>query len=681
MTVGKALRWTGIGILILIVVVIVAGFFVLRSEKFHRYVIARAEQTLGESTGGRVGIGSYTFQWHPLTITIHNLVVHGTEPAGVRPLFSVDELDIGLKIVSMLHQKIDLKDIEVKHPVLNLVVNRAGKTNIPSPKTPTSNSKPVDVFDLGVNHAVLSGGEVYYLDRKTPLDADLLDLNTLIQFDPGKNMYAGSLAYRRGRLKYGTYNPVAHDFDSRFTATPSEFTLNPAILRLENSRLTLHATVTNYKQPDLNGNYDVFLHTADFRRMMKNPSLPVGEITIAGTMKYHDEPGKPALDLVEMTGALSSPDLLVETSSARTRVTHLHGSFVLANGNLNARGLAADLLGGHLDADVAVRNVASANNQIGSLRASIGNLSITDAEHAINTAAGPQVPVTGRLNGTAQAAWHGNMSKTLRARADMTMAGAINPPHTAPRAQTPLNGAVHLTYVAATQAITLTQTQLQTPATLIRVNGTVANHSNLQLQANTRDLHELETLALAFKAPTPTKPGTKPSPPPDIYGVASLNANVTGSMKRPKIAGQLNAQNLQVQDTRWKTLQANFSASPSGVQVQRGWLVSANQGTLQFNMSAALRDWKYEPANPITADVVATTMPIDQWPQMATLQYPVGGNLSANINIRGSQLNPVGNGNIRLASAHIDGIAVPRLTVDFRGNGNAVNTTTNAKIG
>jgi translocation and assembly module TamB len=680
MTAGKVLRWTGLAVLALIVVVIVAGFFILRSDKFHRYVIAKAEEKLGESTGGRVEIGSYTFQWHPLTITIHNLVVHGTEPPNVHPLFSVDELDIGLKIVSLLHQKIDLKDIEVKHPVVNLVVNRAGKTNIPNPKQPTSNSKPVNVFDLGVNHAVLSGGEIYYLDRKTPLDADLLDLNTLIQFDPHKSQYAGSLSYKRGRLKYGTYNPVAHDFDSRFTASPSEFTLSPAILRLENSRLTLHATVTNYKQPDLNVNYDLFLHTADFRRMMKSTSLPLGDISIAGTMKYHDQPGKPALDLVEMNGALNSSQLLVETSSARARIDHLHGSFVLANGDFNARGLAADLLGGHLDADLTVKNVASSANQVGSLRASIGNLSITDAEHAMRTAAGPQVPVTGRLNGTAEAAWHGNVSKTLRARADMTLAGNINPPHTAPGSQTPLNGAVHLTYVAATQAITFTQSQLQTPATLIRVNGTVANRSNLQVQANTRNLHELETLALAFKAPAPAKPGAPATPPPAIYGVASLNANVTGSTKRPNITGQLNAQNLQVQDTHWKTLQANFSAGPGGVQVQRGSLVSATQGSLQFALSAGLRDWKYEPKNPIMVDVVATRMPIEQLAQMANLQYPVSGNLSANINIRGSELNPVGTGNIRLASAHVDGVAVPRLTVDFRGNGNAVNTTTNASI-
>lgn len=680
MPMGKTFRWIGAGILILIVIIVVAGFFILRSDRFHRYVIAKAAEKIGESTGGRVEIASYTFQWRPLTITIHNLVVHGTEAENQRPLFAVDELDIGLKIVSLLHQQVDLNDIEVKHPVVNLVVNRAGKTNIPSPKQPTSNSKPVNVFDLAVNHAVLSNGEIYYLDRKMPLDAELHDLDTLIQFDRSRKLYAGQLSYRNGRLKYGAYNPVPHDFASKFTASPSEFALNPATLRVANSRLTLRATVTDFKDPNLNGNYDLLLHTADFRRMMKNPSLPVGDVTLAGTMKYHDVPGRPLLDLIEMQGELSSPDLLVEMPAVRTRINRLRGHFALAGGNFSARGLAADLLGGHLDADISVRNVASTNNQAGSLRASIGNLSLVNVEQAMRTANAQQVPVSGRVNGTAQAAWKGNIQKTLRARADATLAGAINPPRNGPAGQTPLNGAFHIIYVAATQAITFTQTQLQTPASLLRVNGTVANRSNLQVQANTRNLHELETLALAFKPPAPAKPGTAPPPPPQVYGTAVLNANVTGSMKWPNITGQLDAQNLQVQDTHWKRLQAGLQASPGGIRLQRGSLVSATQGSLRFDLSAGLRNWSYLPSDPIAVNVVATSMPVAQLAQLANLQYPISGNLSANINVRGSQLNPVGRGNLRLAAARIDGVAIPRATVDFHGDGNAVNSTTNVSI-
>ena len=680
MSVGKTFRWIGAGVLILIIVLFVAGFFLLRSDRFHRYVIAKAEQTLSESTGGRVEIGSYTFQWRPLTITIHNLVVHGTEAASQRPLLSVDELDIGLKIVSLLHRKIDLKDIEVKHPVVDLVVNREGKANIPSPKTPTSNSKPVNVFDLGINHVVLANGEIFYLDRKMPLAADLHDLNLLVQFDPGRKLYAGNVSYRNGQLKYGVYRPMGHDLDAKFTMSPSEFALSPAVLRLDNSRLTLHATISNYKQPDLNGNYDLLLHTADFRRAMKNPSLPLGDVTLAGTMKYHDVPGRPVLDLVETQGEVSSPDLLVEMPSVRTRVQHLRGHFDLNNGNFSARGLAADLLGGHLDADLAVRNVASANDQVGSLRASIGNLSLASAQQAMRTANQQEIPVSGRVNGTAQAAWKGDLQKSLRARADMTLAGAINPPHNAPASQTPLNGAFHVTYVGATQAITFSQSRLETPASLITVNGTVANHSNLQLQATTRNLHELETLALAFKPPAPVKPGTKPTPPPNIYGVATLNANVTGSLKQPNLTGQLRAQNLQVQDTHWKSLQANLAASPRGITIQRGSLVSATQGSVQFDLNVALRDWSYQPSNPIAVNLAANNMPVAQLAQLANVQYPVSGNLYANINVRGSQLNPVGSGNVRLFAAHVDGVSIPRLTSDFRGNGNAVNSTTNVSI-
>jgi translocation and assembly module TamB len=677
MSVGKTFRWIGAGIILLIVVLVVAGFFILRSDRFHRYVIAKAEEKLAESTGGRVEIGSYSFQWHPLTITIHNLVVHGTEAPNQRPLLSVDELDIGLKIVSMLHQKIDLNDIEVKHPVVDLVVNRAGKANIPSPKQPTSNSKPVNVFDLGVNHAVLSNGEVYYLDRKTPLNADLHELNLLVQFDSGRKLYGGALSYRDGQLKYGTYNPVGHDLDAKFTMSPSEFALDPAILRVENSRLTLHATVANYRQPDLNAKYDLLLHTADFRHMMNNPSLPLGNVTLAGTMKYHDAPGRPLLELVETQGDVSSPELLVEMPSVRTRINHLRGHFALANGNFTARGLAADLLGGHFDADLVVRNVASSNDQVGSLQASIGNLSLASAQQAIRTANQQHVPVTGRLNGTAQAGWKGNLLRTLHARADATLTGAVNPPRNAIARQTPLNGAFHLSYVAANQSITFTRTHLQTPATLITLNGTVANRSNLRLRASTRDLHQLEELALAFK---PAKPGTASTPPPPVYGTAILNADVTGSLKQPNITGQLKAQNLQVQDTQWKTLQANLSANPRGITIHRGSLISATQGSLRFDLDVGLRNWSYLPSNPIVVNVVATHMALGQLAQVANLKYPISGNLSANINVKGSQLNPVGSGNIRLASARLDGVAIPRLTSDFHGNGNAVNSTTNVSI-
>ena len=93
-----------------------------------------------------------------------------------------------------------------------------------------------------------------------------------------------------------------------------------------------------------------------------------------------------------------------------------------------------------------------------------------------------------------------------------------------------------------------------------------------------------------------------------------------------------------------------------------------------------MRNWSYQPSNPIAVNVSANNLAVAQLAQLANVQYPVSGNLSANINVRGSQLNPVGSGNVRLSSAHVDGVAVPRLTSDFRGDGNAVNSTTNASI-
>src|SRR6478736_5912790 len=72
-------------------------------------------------------LGSYSVHLSPLTATVDRIIVHGTESPAARPLLQAEQLRLGLKIVSLLKQKIDLRDIEVTRPVVNLIVDQAGK--------------------------------------------------------------------------------------------------------------------------------------------------------------------------------------------------------------------------------------------------------------------------------------------------------------------------------------------------------------------------------------------------------------------------------------------------------------------------------------------------------------------------------------------------------------------------
>ena len=597
-------------VIALFIVVVIAGYFVLRSAAFHRYVIGQVNQKIQQSTGGRSEIGSYTFDLRPLVITVNRLVIHGTEPAGSMPLFQTEKVTLGLKLVSLLHGKVDLNDIQIDHPVINVVVDRNSQTNVPHPQSKSSSS--TSIWDLGIQRLLIANGEIYYSSKATPLNADLHELLTRVQYDFIRQQYVGELSYRNGHLHFGTYNPIDHDLNSHFTASRSGMSFDPLILRVASSELSLRAAVQNYNQPSLSGNYRVILHTEDFRRMLRNTSLPLGTVAVAGSLSYQQIPGRSPLETFVSTGQVSSPGLALETSTLRAAVDRISGDYEVKNGDFIARNLRAALLGGELNANLSVHDVAV--KRVSSLRASLKGISIQEAARALHNA---QAPLSGRAQADLQANWHGSV-EGLRALVNASLNAAITSSKPGVPA-TPLTGILHASYTGTGQTLTLTQAQLQTPASSVRMNGPIGNRSNLQIRASSSNLHELQTLALALKPAVASSPGSQASQLPSVFGTALLNATVQGSLKQPRISGQLAAQNLQVEESHWRTLQAAFTASPSEVAIQHGSLVSAgvsagaggSPGTIQFDADINLDDWHYLPANPLSVHLDVARMSID----------------------------------------------------------------------
>ncbi len=61
----------------------------------------------------------------------------------------------------------------VDRPVVKIFTDAHGVTNIPVIKSSGSSSSNTSLFDLGIRHAVLDQGEVYYNNRQSVLSADL----------------------------------------------------------------------------------------------------------------------------------------------------------------------------------------------------------------------------------------------------------------------------------------------------------------------------------------------------------------------------------------------------------------------------------------------------------------------------------------------------------------------------
>ena len=404
--------------------------------------------------------------------------------------------------------------------------------------------------------------------------------------------------------------------------------------------------------------------TSEFAQILKNPQIPLGTIKLVGALQYQKEPNRPALETASLWGMISSPELKIRSTTLQTTVRDFGAKYRLADGNAEIENLRAQLLGGRLQGRATVRDLAGAGK--GTLEATLSDVSLNLLQTASKTNSLREAHLVGTVSANAEASWAKSL-KNLVAHGNATIKAVLgqNP-------ATPLDGMIHADYSAANQQLALHQSYIRTPETSINLNGKISRLSQLQFRIQARDLHELELLADNLR---PATPGQTPQKL-DLYGAASLNGSVSGTVARPQIKAQLTATDLRVKGSAWKRLRTNIGASPSQVALTNGELDAASQGRIKFNVQASLKHWAYSPSSPIVAQVSGSQMSVADLERLVNKSYPVTGTLALNVSLHGTQLNPVGRGNVTLANAVISSEPVQKVNLEFQGDG----ATLNAKL-
>jgi translocation and assembly module TamB len=180
----------------LAVLLAVTSLLVIQSEWFSNFVREKIISVAQESTGGRVEIGSFEFDWRRLTVRIRNFILHGTEPPSGKPLLSASLVELRLSLLAGLKQAVDLQYLGIQKPEVNLIVFPDGKTNVPGPKSP---QKPGDksglqtVVDLAVHEFQIRDGLLAVSQQKTPFSARGENLRVLLNYNLIKPSYQGSV--------------------------------------------------------------------------------------------------------------------------------------------------------------------------------------------------------------------------------------------------------------------------------------------------------------------------------------------------------------------------------------------------------------------------------------------------------------------------------------------------------
>jgi translocation and assembly module TamB len=658
----RTIGWAMAGLLALLLIAIVGGYFYLRSSSFQQFALGKIVDQANQATGGHTQIGGLDFNLSTLTAHLYDITMRGTESSDQPPLLHADELTVRIKILSAFHHQVALRELLIAHPVIHLQVNREGKNNLPT-APPSQSSSNTSVFDLAVEHVQLTNGEVNYNDRKTPLDADLYDLGTDIRFTSLAKTYEGVLSYNNGQVKYAQYAPLPHHLNLKFTASPDRFNLESALMKLGSSAVTLHAGVSNYSNPIADGEYQIQIHTQDFAAMSPQ-SAPAGDISLTGKLHYQAVGNQPLLRNISINGQLASEVLSAVASGSRLELRRLQGTYQLAGGNLELRELAVDSLGGRITAKGQIKHLDTTPEA--HIQAALGNISLGELQRTLRTQGSSSATVSGRLGGTAEASWKGSIAN-LRARSDLAVRALASNKSNPSESRVPINGAIHASYDGAREAISLRETTLRLPSATLTAQGTVSNNSSLQIQVAANDLHQLAALASSFGSPQAQVPA--------VSGSATLTAMVSGSMKKPTVAAQLNAQNLQVEGSEWTTAKLQMHATPSEFAVQSGSLVNAQQGQATFSATVGLRNWAYQDTNRLEAHLEVQRIRIADLQRLANQHYPISGDFSAKVSLGGSQINPVGSGSAQITNASAYNEPIQNFATKFNAaNGSIVSS-------
>src|SRR5664279_1032877 len=107
----RTIGWTFAGLMALLIIAGLAGYFYLRSSNFQQYALHKIVEQVELATGGRSEIGGLDFNLSTLSAHLYDITLRGSESPQQQPLFHADKLTVRVKILSALHRQVAVREL------------------------------------------------------------------------------------------------------------------------------------------------------------------------------------------------------------------------------------------------------------------------------------------------------------------------------------------------------------------------------------------------------------------------------------------------------------------------------------------------------------------------------------------------------------------------------------------
>lgn len=698
----------------LIVIVVIGGIVIVQTDWFRNMVRAKIVSAVEEATGGKVEIGSFSFDWHHLRAQVRNFVIHGLEPANAAPLLRADLLQVDLKLLSPFKGFVDIGYLLVDTPQANVIVYPDGHTNIPAPKVQPKSSDKTGVetiVDLAIGHFDLRNGSFTFAERKSELNASGANLRAQFGYNPLKPSYTGELDISPLHARLAANAPVDVDVKLPLTMEKDKISLANAQIATPESKLVISGAMDHLLAPHTSAhlnaqialdevkriagltmpldtrrgprilNADITGSMDDNRIQLQSAHVTLGQTNLeaSGTLK---DAQRPAAVQFQTNLALGELGRLLRVAARPEGELKIGGNATLqanndynVSGNMEGRGIAihqgtARIAGVSLDSAVSADphritlsglrlsamggsfngNVALQDLERLQLTGNLRNFDIQQVAHVFM----PKPPgYDGVISGPVKADGDLKNTSTLVAQANL----GIAPGHRG----IPVAGHLAVNYNGRSGDVTVDKSYLTLPHSRVDLTGSLGRQIQVRLVShNFSDFSPIAAIPVTFSN----------------NGVATVNATVSGSISAPHITGQVAVNNFAVQGRPFTSLSAALDATKSGASVSNGTLTKSTL-LANFAGSVGLHNWTPEKYDPLRLDATVRNADLRDIMALAgQTSISATGTLAADAHINGTVGSPAGAADLNVNNGSIEGEAFDTLAAHANMTQTAIDVPT-----
>jgi translocation and assembly module TamB len=656
---------------LLLVSVLWLGLY-LRSDAFRDLVRRKVIAELELVTGGKVEIQSFNWTLSKLQFEAAGVTIHGLENGDQAPFIHADRIAGQGKIISLFGRQIGLRSLTIDHPVIHFIIYPDGSTNQPMPKIKEQDTSPIQpLFDMAISRMEINNAELLLNEKKIPFDFSGEGLSGGMNYIASSKDYEGNFTIKVVAAHYPYIEPLHGILELHFFLRPTQVEIKTLKFTVNHSVLEANGTVTNYANPEVHAQYSASLDLAEMGRSIRIHELQAGRVALAGVGSYRN--GRYATQ-----GTLTGQNVGWRTLAWNVAGIDFTSPFLIIPERISLSRLNGKAFGGSAQGEVEVANwnappSKKKDQQRGAANLRLQNMQAGELAAVISSSRLPlhKINLVGAVSGTVSSTWIGSPRNSVT---DLKL--DATPPHNPAPKQLPVTGSLQATYRAETETLDVAGLSFASRGIRLNATGTLGSSSGqLKIAFNANDLHELQPVLAAWS------PGTQV--PLEVHGRASFNGTLFGRMTAISARGRLDFQDFDTlldvgragvahngaRRMHWDSVVADILLTPSSLSAQNGVLKrGAAQAT--FSGSATLNKGQFDPASSeVNANVQLQNANLEDARSLIGFDYPVTGNLNADLRVRGTPRALRGSGTVEARKLTIYGepFSSFRSSINFAG--------------